>query len=413
MPDSYISKILLPGGTTPYKIKDDQKIVSLKVATAANSTVEVKPTGTVNSIEITGGNGVTLAATNTSASKKIQINGTTYANATTTSDGLMSAQDKQNLENIVAASGEPNQNAFSNIKVGNTTISAGQETDTFELAAGTNITLTPITSSKKIEIQATNTTYAAASSAPGRIASAGSAGSSTSYARADHTHAAPYATNIPMSDASGAKTVSQEITDLKSSVTGAMHYIGITTTAITDNSTTATINISGTSKTMTSADAGSVVIYGNKQYVWNGSKWQEFGSTGSLKSLAFVDTAYTSATTVTTSATLNATPNFSSSEVTLSPIGIPGGSVNTSSTTVNGVSTQPSWGATVNQETLTISWSQGTLSTATVLTNASFAGSQTTFTCKYTPAGSVSLGNNAGVTLNNTTVSLAVTTTQP
>ena len=52
-----------------------------------------------------------------------------------------------------------NQNAFSNIKVGDTTIAADTTTDTFTLVAGNNITLTPDATNDKITISATNTTY--------------------------------------------------------------------------------------------------------------------------------------------------------------------------------------------------------------------------------------------------------------
>lgn len=52
-----------------------------------------------------------------------------------------------------------NQNAFSNIKVGTTTIAADTTTDTLTLVAGNNITLTPNSSSDQITISATNTTY--------------------------------------------------------------------------------------------------------------------------------------------------------------------------------------------------------------------------------------------------------------
>ena len=79
-----------------------------------------------------------------------------------------------------------------------------------------------------------------------------------------------------------------EIEDIKSSITGAMHYAGVTTTAISDGATTNPITIGGESYT---AKAGDVVIYGEMEYVFNGTKWQEFGSTGSLKALAFKDSA--------------------------------------------------------------------------------------------------------------------------
>lgn len=54
---------------------------------------------------------------------------------------------------------EANQNAFSNIKVGSTTIAADTKTDTLELVAGSNITLTPDATNDKITIAATDTVY--------------------------------------------------------------------------------------------------------------------------------------------------------------------------------------------------------------------------------------------------------------
>ncbi len=52
---------------------------------------------------------------------------------------------------------EVNQNAFSNVKVGSTTVSADNKTDTLELVAGTNVTLTPDATNDKVTI-ATNDT---------------------------------------------------------------------------------------------------------------------------------------------------------------------------------------------------------------------------------------------------------------
>ena len=61
----------------------------------------------------------------------------------------------------IATGAEVNQNAFSNVKVGNTTVAADSKTDTLELAAGSNITLTPDATNDKVTIAATdtNTTY--------------------------------------------------------------------------------------------------------------------------------------------------------------------------------------------------------------------------------------------------------------
>lgn len=54
---------------------------------------------------------------------------------------------------------EANQNAYSNIKVGTTTVSAKSTTDTITLEAGDNVTLTPDATNKKVTIKATNTVY--------------------------------------------------------------------------------------------------------------------------------------------------------------------------------------------------------------------------------------------------------------
>lgn len=66
--------------------------------------------------------------------------------------------------------GDINQNAFSNIKVDSTTIAADTTTDTFELAAGSNITLTPDATNDKITIAATDTTYESKTAASGGTA---------------------------------------------------------------------------------------------------------------------------------------------------------------------------------------------------------------------------------------------------
>lgn len=85
--------------------------------------------------------------------------------------------------------GETNQNAFSNIKIGSATIKANSKTDTFELFAGTNVTFSPDINNKKITINATDTTYTAATTNPPNINTTGSYGSVFTYARGDHTHA--------------------------------------------------------------------------------------------------------------------------------------------------------------------------------------------------------------------------------
>lgn len=72
----------------------------------------------------------------------------------TTTDVVTAATLRTGLN--VADGAEVNQNAFSNVKVGSTTVAADSKTDTLELVAGSNVTLTPDATSDKVTIAATN-----------------------------------------------------------------------------------------------------------------------------------------------------------------------------------------------------------------------------------------------------------------
>lgn len=108
---------------------------------------------TPNSLTFTG---ATTGTWNGSAAKTVNI--PTYSNASTSSAGLMSASDKSKLNGIVSGA-EVNQNAFSNVVVGNTTIAADSKTDTLTLTAGSNITLTPNATNDSITISASGSSY--------------------------------------------------------------------------------------------------------------------------------------------------------------------------------------------------------------------------------------------------------------
>lgn len=88
----------------------------------------------------------------------------------------------------------------------------------------------------------------------------------------------------------------QAIEELRSIVSGVMHYVGKTTTPLEDGSTTSPIIIDGEEYTPTNGD---VVTYKPQdsehelEFVWAGSHWNEYGSSGALKALAFKDTATT------------------------------------------------------------------------------------------------------------------------
>lgn len=128
-----------------------------------------------------------------------------------------------------------------------------------------------------------------------------------------------------------------DISMLKGSATGAMHYAGVTTTALANGSSTSPIKINNADYTPSNGD---VVIYDSLELVWSTSdnKWHEFGSTGSLKALAFKDSA---------SASYTPTGSVSAPSVSVS--------VNTASVTpISGVGTLPSFTASVSNEVLTL-----------------------------------------------------------
>lgn len=172
-------------------------------------------------------------------------------------------------------------------------------------------------------------------------------------------------------------TARSEISILKGSGTGAMHYAGVTTTKLENGSSTSPIKINEVDYTPSNGD---VVIYEQLEFVWSTSdkKWHEFGSTGSLKGLAFKDSA---------SASYTPAGSVSAPTVTVA--------VNTASVTpITGVGTLPNFTASVSNETLKLEFSAGSLPTkgtevtvATGIKSASasapsFTGTNATITTK-------------------------------
>lgn len=77
--------------------------------------------------------------------------------ATAAANGLMSSADKTKL-NGIATGAEVNQNAFSNITIGSSTIAADSKTDTLTLTAGNSIALTPSISTDTVTIAVAGST---------------------------------------------------------------------------------------------------------------------------------------------------------------------------------------------------------------------------------------------------------------
>lgn len=237
----------------------------------------------------------------------------------------------------------------------------------------------------------------------------------------------------------------------RSTVAGAILVKGTTTTALTDEVTTNPIVIQGSSYT---AKANDAVFYNKKEFVFDGTKWHEFGDMSGLGALALKDTAsatYTPAGTVSQqtftgtqgSVSVKGTPAGSISTGTGTSNYTPDGTVSTPtitvtpSTTTKYVAASATGGGSVTDgtaaactlpvlttqvvnETLTIGWSAGSFTAntptevtlpsfssqtiATGITSATstqptftgtgvqlkFTGSELTSSGNFTPAGSVS-----------------------
>ena len=65
----------------------------------------------------------------------------------------------------------------------------------------------------------------------------------------------------------------------KNEPTNAVRFIGVTTTELFDGSTTAAIVVNGENVL---AEAGNIALYGEREFIFNGSAWQEFGFTEPL-----------------------------------------------------------------------------------------------------------------------------------
>ena len=146
----------------------------------------------------------------------------------------------------------------------------------------------------------------------------------------------------------------------RASLGGAIIIRGTTTTALTDEATTNPITIDGNSYTAVANDA---VFYNKKEFVFDGTKWHEFGDMSGLGDMAEADTASTSYTPA--------------GSVTLS------GTTATVSPAESGTATYTPGGSVTLGDKSKLAVSQASSGTAT-----------------YTPAGSVSLGDSAASTVS-------------
>lgn len=79
---------------------------------------------------------------------------------------------------------------------------------------------------------------------------------------------------------------------------GGSYFLGITSTEIHDGSTLATISIGGVDTTATN---GNIAIYGKKEFIFDGTKWSEFGDLEALKLTTATTNVLGAGTTLTNS----------------------------------------------------------------------------------------------------------------
>ena len=159
-----------------------------------------------------------------------------------------------------------------------------------------------------------------------------------------------------------------DIEDIRSAIAGGVTFMGETTTALADGSTTTSIIING--ETVTVAK-GYLVVYQSKEFVFDGTKWIEMGDLSVLGSLAYKNSA---SGNFTPSGNVSQ-PTFSGNELTSTGNFTPAGGVTLSSAA---------------------STSTGAVSYISAIGTKSFSGTAATIKPKVTAAGTVAITKGTG-----------------
>lgn len=140
------------------------KVAGLSLANSVSAAdlrnaISVAEGAQVNKIESVKVNGTALAIDSTTKSVNVDISGKVDK---VTGKGL-STEDyttaEKNKLSGIASGAEVNQNAYSNVVVGSTTIAAGSKTGSFTLKAGSNVTISADSANYTITITAQDTQY--------------------------------------------------------------------------------------------------------------------------------------------------------------------------------------------------------------------------------------------------------------
>lgn len=175
---------------------------------------------------------------------------------------------------------------------------------------------------------------------------------------------------------------------------GGMHYVGVTTSNISDGATTNPVTIVGKTDPVT-AVSGDIVTKDSKEFVWDGAAWREFGDMSAIGEFGYVDTGYV---TVTPAGTVSK-PTFTGS-----------------SSSVTFTITKPSSGTnytpegTISTPTFTGSSSSVSISASKVTSGDDYtlqltgSVSAPTFTgTSFTSTGTINVLKSVAVTTNTTT----------
>lgn len=120
----------------------------------------------------------------------------------------------------------------------------GSSAQTLNIKAGTNVTLA--TEGNNLTITAKDTTYS--------------------------TRPNPYALTWGSKSYTGASAAEIKLEDF--GLTNVLHFLGTTTTVITDGSTTKTVSVNSSNVT---AASGDIVMYNGSEFIWTGSAWEKLG----------------------------------------------------------------------------------------------------------------------------------------
>ena len=159
-----------------------------------------------------------------------------------------------------------------------------------------------------------------------------------------------------------------DIEEIRTAIAGGVTFMGETSTALTDGSTTSSIVIN--SQTIT-AQKGYLVVYQSKEFVWDGSKWIEMGDLSLIGDLGWKDSAsatYTPAGSVSQ-------PSFTGDSLTSTGNFTPSGSVGLTSAA---------------------STSTGAISYISAIGTKSFSGTAATIKPKVTAAGTIAISTGSG-----------------